>query len=135
MLHVEPKDIPTNVAHAYLLGGVAPRPIALVSTLSKEGIRNLSPFSFFNAFGANPPTVAFSPARRNRDGSFKHTYRNLAATKECVIQAVTYSMLHQINLASAEWAEGVDEFTKSGLTPVASDLVKPPRVDESPYQM
>lgn len=135
MLHVEPGDLPIPQVHAYLLGGVAPRPIALVSTLTSDGQRNLSPFSFFNAFGANPPTVAFSPARRGRDASLKDTYRNLVETKECTIQAVTYAILHQVNLASAEWPSDVDEFEKSGLTPIPSDIVKPPRVRESPFQM
>jgi flavin reductase (DIM6/NTAB) family NADH-FMN oxidoreductase RutF len=92
MIHVEPKDIPNTLSHSYLLGGVGPRPIALVSTLSTSGVRNLSPFSYFNGFGVNPVTVAFSPARRNRDGTFKHTYYNLTESKECVIQCVTYGV-------------------------------------------
>lgn len=135
MLQIDPKNTPIPTVHQYLLGGVAPRPIALVSTISADGIRNLTPFSFFNAFGANPPTVAFSPARRGRDGTFKDTYNNLMATKECTVQAVTHAMLHQINLASAEFPPNVDEFTKSGLTPVPSVAVKPARVKESPFQL
>ena len=135
MKHIEPKDLPTKEVHQLLLGGVAPRPIALVSTISKDGAVNLSPFSFFNAFGANPPTVAFSPSTRGRDGTRKDTYYNLKATGECVIQAVTHAMVEQISLASAEYPSEVDEFIKSGLTPVPSDLVKPPRVEESPFQM
>ena len=135
MLHIDPKNTPVPTVHQYLLGGVAPRPIALVSTLSADGIRNLTPFSFFNAFGANPPTIAFSPARRGRDGTFKDTYNNLLATKECTVQAVTHAILHQVNLASAEFPSNVDEFVKSGLTPIASTIVKPPRVKESPFQM
>lgn len=135
MRHVVPGEVSINEVQALLLGGVGPRPIALVSTVSPEGIRNLSPFSFFNAFGANPPTVAFSPSRRIRDGSTKDTYRNLIATKECVIQAVTYAMVQQVNLASSEYPSDVDEFIKSGLTPLPSDLVRPPRVAESPFQM
>lgn len=135
MIHVEPKDLSVRQAHWYLLGGVAPRPIALVSTLSADGIPNLSPFSFFNAFGANPPTVAFSPSRRGRDGSTKDTYQNLVETQECVIQAVTHAIVEQVNLASTEYASDTDEFVKSGLTPVKSDLVKPYRVKESPFQM
>ncbi len=131
----EPKELSTPEVHRYLLGGVAPRPIALVSTVSEDGAVNLSPFSFFNAFGANPPTVAFSPARRGKTAELKDTYNNLAATKECVIQVVTYGIAHQVNLASAEFEPGVDEFDKSGLTPQPSDLVKPPRVRESPFQM
>lgn len=135
MLHYEPKDLPVKEFHQLLLGGVAPRPIALVSTISEEGQNNLSPFSFFNAFGANPPMIAFSPARKGRDGSLKDTYHNLLATKQCAVQAVTYSMVEQISLASTEYPPDVDEFIKSGLTPIDSDLIKPKRVKESPFQM
>jgi flavin reductase (DIM6/NTAB) family NADH-FMN oxidoreductase RutF len=135
MLHYEPKDLKVPEVHKLLLGGVAPRPIALVSTISADGVNNLSPFSFFNAFGANPPIVAFSPSRRGRDASLKDTYNNLLATKECVIQSVTHSMIEQVNLASTEFPPEYDEFIKSGLTPVDSDLVKPKRVNESPFQM
>jgi flavin reductase (DIM6/NTAB) family NADH-FMN oxidoreductase RutF len=135
MLHYEPKDLSVPEVHRLLLGGVAPRPIALVSTISIDGINNLSPFSFFNAFGANPPIVAFSPSRRGRDATLKDTYNNLVATKECVIQAVTHSMVEQVSLASAEFPPEYDEFIKSGLTPIDSDLVKPKRVKESPFQM
>lgn len=135
MLHYEIKDLTVPKLHQLLLGGIAPRPIALVSTISKDGENNLSPFSFFNAFGANPPMIAFSPARRGRDASLKDTYNNLISTKECVVQAVTYSMVEQISLASTEYPAGVDEFVKSGLTPIESDIVKPKRVKESPFQM
>ncbi len=135
MRQIEPKDVEVREVFSYLLGGVAPRPIALVSTLSSEGVPNLSPFSFFNAFGSNPPTVAFAPSRRGRDGSNKDTYHNLIATKECVVQMVSYDMVQQVSLASTEYAPDVDEFIKSGLTAVASDIVKPPRVAESPFQM
>lgn len=135
MISVEPKDLEISQTQAYLLGGVAPRPIALVSTCSDDGIANLAPFSFFNAFGANPPTVAFSAARRVRDNSAKDTFSNLVANKECVIQAVTHAMVQQVSLASSDFGSTVDEFAKSGLTAVASDLVKPFRVAESPFQM
>lgn len=135
MLHYEIKDLTVPELHKLLLGGIAPRPIALVSTLSKDGESNLSPFSFFNAFGVNPPMIAFSPARRGRDSSLKDTYKNLVSTKECVVQAVTYSMVEQISLASTEYPSGIDEFVKSGLTPIESDIVKPKRVKESPFQM
>jgi len=135
MLHYEPKDLTVPEVHRLLLGGVAPRPIALVSTISKDGINNLSPFSFFNAFGANPPIVAFSPSRRGRDATLKDTYNNLVTTKECIIQAVTHSMVEQVSLASAEFPPDYDEFIKSGLTPINSDIVKPKRVKESPFQM
>ncbi|MDF1545396.1 MAG: flavin reductase family protein [bacterium] len=121
--------------HHLLLGGVAPRPIALVSTISADGVRNLSPFSFFNAFGANPPVVAFSASRRGRDGSLKDTFNNLIATNECVIHAVTYDIAQQTSLASTEYGPEVDEFTKSGLTPIPADLVKPSRMEESPFAM
>ncbi len=90
MLHFTPNELPVPKVHQFLIGGVAPRPIALVSTLSKEGIPNLSPFSFFNVFGANPPIVAFSPSRRGSDSSLKDTYHNIVETKECVIQTVTF---------------------------------------------
>ena len=135
MLHYEPKDLSVREVHRLLLGGVAPRPIALVSTISKDGINNLSPFSFFNAFGANPPIVAFSPSRRGRDATLKDTFNNLIDTQECVIQSVTHSLVEQVNLASAEFSSDTDEFIKSGLTPIKSDIVKPKRVKESPFQM
>jgi len=135
MLHYEPKDLTVPEVHRFLLGGVAPRPIALASTISADGINNLSPFSFFNAFGANPPIVAFSPSRRGTNATLKDTYNNLIATKECVINVVTHSMVEQVSLASAEFPPDVDEFIKSGLTPIDSDLVKPKRVKESPFQM
>jgi flavin reductase (DIM6/NTAB) family NADH-FMN oxidoreductase RutF len=132
ILSTELTPVETN---ALLCGGVAPRPIALASTISADGVRNLSPFSFFNAFGSNPPTVAFAPNRRARDGTVKHTYLNAVATGEFVIAAVSHAMLHQINVASAEWPDGVDEFPKCGLTPVRARFVKPDLVEESPFQM
>lgn len=135
MKSFDPKEISIPETHKLLLGGVAPRPIALVSTISKDGKNNLSPFSFFNAFGANPPVVAFSPSRRGRDGSLKDTFNNLQETKECVIQTVTFDMAEQISLASTEYNSDVDEFVKSGLTPINSEIVKPKRVKESPFQM
>jgi flavin reductase (DIM6/NTAB) family NADH-FMN oxidoreductase RutF len=130
-----PSDLSPIETNALLCGGVAPRPIALASTISAEGIRNLSPFSFFNAFGSNPPTVAFAPNRRGRDGTVKHTYLNAVATGEFVIAAVSHAMLHPMNVASAEWPDGVDEFPKSGLTPLPAQFVQPALVTESPFQM
>lgn len=130
-----PKQLTVPEVQRLLQGGIAPRPIALVSTISKNGENNLSPFSFYNVFGANPPVIAFSPSRRGRDASLKDTYLNLMETKECVIQAVTYDMVEQVSLASTEYERGIDEFIKSGLTPIDSDLVKPKRVKESPFQM
>jgi flavin reductase (DIM6/NTAB) family NADH-FMN oxidoreductase RutF len=135
MIHFEPKDLPVPNVHQYLIGGIGPRPIALVSTLSEDGIPNLTPFSFFNAFGANPPIIAFSPSRRGRTASLKNSYINLMKTRECVVQVVTYSIVEQVNIASAEYPFEVNEFGKSGLTPINSDLVKPFRVKESPFQM
>lgn len=135
MIEFNPRDLPIVQVNQYLLGGVAPRPIALVSTISPAGVVNLSPFSFFNAFGANPPTVAFSASRRVRDNTVKDTYNNIMATGECVIQAVTHAMVQQVSLASTEYSTGTDEFVKSGMTPIPSDIVKPPRVKESPFQM
>ena len=130
-----PGELSPIETNALLCGGVAPRPIALASTLSAVGVRNLSPFSFFNAFGSNPPTVAFAPNRRGRDGTVKHTYLNAVATREFVIAAVSHAMLHPMNVASAEWPDGVDEFPKCGLTPVPATIVKPALVEESPFQM
>jgi flavin reductase (DIM6/NTAB) family NADH-FMN oxidoreductase RutF len=135
MITFNPKKLTGPEVHRLLLGGVGPRPIALVSTVSEEGSNNLSPFSFFNAFGSNPPVVAFSPARRGRDGTLKDTYLNLKATRECVINAVTYSMVEQVSLASTEYPSEIDEFKKSGLTPKDSEMVKAARVKESPFQM
>lgn len=135
MISVEPQNLTHNQIWKYLLGGVAPRPIAFVSTISEDEVNNLSPFSFFNAFGSNPPIVAFSPSRRGKDNTVKDTYNNLIAVKECVIHSVTYQMLHQMNLSSCEYSPEVDEFTKAGFTPIDSDIVRPKRVKESPFQM
>lgn len=135
MLHFEPKELTVPKLHQILLGGVAPRPIALVSTISEDGVNNLTPFSFFNVFGSNPPMLAFSPSRRGRDSSLKDTYNNLMKNHQCVVQAVTYSMVEQVSLASTEYPPEVDEFEKAGLTPIDSDLVKPKRVKESPFQL
>ncbi|HRH67063.1 MAG TPA: flavin reductase family protein [Bacteroidia bacterium] len=135
MFTVDPKDFKTSVFHSYMLAAIAPRPIAFASTVDKNGIPNLSPFSFFNAFGSNPPTVVFSPARRVRDNTIKHTLENIYETMEVVINVVSYSMVQQMSLSSTEYPKGVNEFVKSGFTPVPSELVKPFRVKESPVQM
>ncbi len=132
---IVPGQIPTGKLHAYLLGGVAPRPIALVSTMDRDGRVNLSPFSFFNVFGSNPPIAIVSPARRVRDNTTKHTLENAMATGELVINAVNFSMVQQTSLSSVEYSAGVDEFTKAGFTAFASEMVKPPRVQESPFQL
>jgi flavin reductase (DIM6/NTAB) family NADH-FMN oxidoreductase RutF len=135
MYSFDPKELDLKHRHQLLIGGVAPRPIALVSTQSTEGVDNLAPFSFFNAFGSNPPVIAFSAARRGRNGTTKDTYNNLMEIHECVVHIVSYSIVEQMNVASAEYPTGVDEFAKSGFTKIKSDVVKPFRVKESPFQM
>lgn len=132
MKSIDPKDIPTGELFGLLTGAVTPRPIAFASTVDAEGNVNLSPFSFFNVFGANPPTFVFSPSRRVRDSTTKHTLDNILEVPEVVINIVNYAMVQQTSLASTEYDKGVNEFIKAGFTPVASDLVKPPRVAESP---
>lgn len=117
---------------AYLQGAVAPRPIALASTIDANGNVNLSPFSFFNLFSSNPPILIFSPARRGRDNTTKHTYQNALSVKECVINIVNYDIVQQASLSSVEYPEGVDEFVKAGFTALPSESVAPPRVAESP---
>ena len=134
MITIDPKSIATAQLQGYLQGSVGPRPIAFASTMDEKGNPNLSPFSFFNVFSANPPILVFSPARRVRDNSIKHTLINAEATGEVVINVVNYDMVQQTSLASTEYAEGVDEFLKSGFTPIASEVVKPFRVKESPVQ-
>lgn len=117
--------------HAYLLGAVVPRPIALASTIDMAGHVNLSPFSFFNCFGVNPPILVFSPSRRGRDNTTKHTYENVKEVPEVVINMVSYDIVEQVSLASCEFPKGVNEFVKSGLTEMKSEVVRPPRVAES----
>lgn len=124
--------ISQNELHKLITGGIAPRPIAFASTVDEEGNPNLSPFSFFNAFGVNPSTIIFSPARRNRNNTTKDTFENLRLVPEVCINAVTYSMVEQVSLASAEFAKGVNEFDKAGFTMVKSDKIRPYRVMESP---
>lgn len=135
MLTVNPKEIPTSQLHGYLLGSVTPRPIAFASTIDKDGNVNLSPFSFFNCFGYNPPLLIFSPARRGRDNTTKHTYENVLEIQEVVINIVSYSMVQQMSLASTEYPKGINEFEKAGFTEAASTLIKPPRVAEAPISM
>jgi len=134
MLSIDPKDISTGKLHGYLLGAIAPRPIAFASTIDEEGNPNLSPFSFFNVFSANPPILIFSPARRVRGNTTKHTLENAMNTKEVVINVVNYEIVQQMSLSSTEYPKGVNEFEKAGLTMLASDKVKPFRVAESPVQ-
>lgn len=114
---------------------VAPRPICFASTVDKEGNVNLSPFSYFNLFSVNPPTCVFSPSRRVRDNTTKHTLENICEIPECVINIVNYDMVQQASLASVEYPKGINEFIKAGFTMLPSDLVKPPRVAESPVQL
>lgn len=134
-MRFDPKDLPVPKVHALLLGAVTPRPIAFASTVDKDGNVNLSPFSFFNCFGSNPPLLIFSPARRGRDNTVKNTYENVQDVGEVVINVVSYDMVQQTNLASAEFPKGVNEFVKAGFTEVPSLKVKPPRVKESPVSM
>lgn len=134
MLSILPQDISTAQLQGYLQGAVSPRPIAFASTMDKNGNANLSPFSFFNVFSANPPILIFSPARRIRDNTTKHTLENAQETKEVVINVVNYDIVQQMSLSSTEYLKGINEFTKSGLTPIPSDIVKPFRVAESPVQ-
>lgn len=133
-MQFKPSDLKTSQFHQYLLGAIAPRPICFASTMDENGIPNLSPFSFFNVFGSKPPILIFSPARRVRDNTIKHTLENVIATKEVVINIVNYAIVHQMSLSSCEYPKGVSEFEKSGLTPIASELVKPFRVKEAPVQ-
>ena len=135
MISIDAKSLTAMQIQGYLQGAVAPRPIAFASTIDANGVSNLSPFSFFNVFSSNPPIVVFSPARRVRDNSVKHTLINCEQTKEVVINIVNYAIVQQMSLSSTEYGNGIDEFVKSGLTPIASDVVKPFRVKESPVQL
>ncbi len=134
MISISPKDISTGQLHGYLLAAVSPRPICFASTVDNEGNVNLSPFSFFNVFSAKPPIMVFSPARRVRGNTTKHTLENVLQTNEVVINIVNYEMVQQTSLASTEYEKGVNEFIKAGFTEIASDLIKPPRVAEAPVQ-
>jgi flavin reductase (DIM6/NTAB) family NADH-FMN oxidoreductase RutF len=132
---IVPGEIKTALLHQYLLGAISPRPICFASTTARNGRPNLSPFSFFNVFGSNPPTLVFSPSRRVRDNTVKHTLENIRETGEVVINVVNYAMVQQMSLSSCEYPKGVDEFEKAGFTKLASELVKPWRVAESPVQL
>ncbi len=134
MMSITPQEVSTAKLHGYLLSAVSPRPIAFASTVDEGGNVNLSPFSFFNVFSANPPILVFSPARRVRDNTTKHTLENVLKTKEVVISIVNHAMVQQMSLSSTEYPDGVNEFVKAGFTEVTSDMVKPPRVGESPVQ-
>ncbi len=134
MVSIFPKDVSPLKLQGFLQSAVGPRPIAFASTLDKNGNPNLSPFSFFNVFSSNPPVLIFSPARRVRDNTIKHTLINCEATREVVINVVNYEIVQQMSLSSTEYADGVNEFLKSGLTMLPSEFVKPFRVAESPVQ-
>jgi flavin reductase (DIM6/NTAB) family NADH-FMN oxidoreductase RutF len=135
MIKIDPQTTPVPDFYQFLIGAVAPRPIAFVSTLDDEGNANLAPFSFFNVFSSNPPIVVFSAAKRVQDGSVKDTLSNIEDTMECVINVVSHNIVRQMTLTSVNYPKGISEFVKSGLTPIASDLIKPFRVKESPVQL
>ena len=134
MLVIDPGSTPLRDFHQFMVGAIAPRPIAFVSTIDEQGLPNLAPYSFFNAFSSNPPVLIFSSNRRVKDNTTKDTLSNVLATKEVVINVVNYSIARQMAIASGRYPKGVSEFAKAGLTPIASDLVKPFRVKESPVQ-
>jgi len=134
MISILPNAVPTRILHGYLLGTIGPRPIAFASTVDKEGRPNLAPFSFFNVFSAKPPILIFSPARRVRDNTTKHTLENVMEVNEVVINIVDHAMVHQMSLTSTEYVKGENEFIKGGFTMAKSDLVRPFRVAESPVQ-
>ncbi|MDZ4838580.1 MAG: flavin reductase family protein [Bacteroidota bacterium] len=133
-LQIEPASVTTAQFHEYLLGTIAPRPIAWASTIDLDGKPNLAPFSFFNVFGSNPATLIFSPSRRVRDNTTKHTLQNAEQTGEVVINIVSYAQLGNMVLSSGEFPNGVNEFTESGLEMLDSVMVKPKRVADSPAQ-
>ena len=134
MISIDPKDISSAKLQGYLQSAVGPRPIAFASTIDKNGVPNLSPFSFFNIFSANPPILIFSPARRVRDNTIKHTLINAEATREVVINVVNFDIVQQTSLSSSEYPDGVNEFVKAGFTAIPSETVKPYRVVQSPVQ-
>lgn len=135
MLSIHLKDLSVTDVQHYLQHTIAPRPICFASTIDKNGIVNLSPFSFFNLFSTNPPIVVFSPSRRVRNNTIKHTLENIMEVPEVVINIVTYDMVQQVSLSSCEYPKDTDEFIKSGFTKLPSQLVQPPRVKESPVQL
>lgn len=134
MKTIDPSELGARAFYKHMTASVAPRPIAFASTMDAQGVVNLSPFSFFNYMGINPPLLVFAPNRRSRDNADKHTALNIREVPEVVINLVDYAMVEQVSLASAEFERGVNEFTKAGFTPVPSERVRPPRVKESPAQ-
>jgi flavin reductase (DIM6/NTAB) family NADH-FMN oxidoreductase RutF len=135
LITINPSEVTVPQVHQYLLGAVGPRPICFASTIDAQGNSNLAPFSFFNVFSAKPPILVFAPNNSGRDGTPKHTWLNVHEVPEVVVNVVNYGMVQQMNVAAAPWDKGVSEFEKAGFTPLASDLVKPFRVAESPVQM
>ncbi len=134
MISIDPKSLPVPQLHQYLLGSVGPRPICFAATVDENGTNNLSPFSFFNVFSANPPIMIFSPARSGRTNETKDTYNNVKKIPEVVINIVNYDIVQQMSLSSSPYAPGVDEFVKAGFTPLDSETIRPKRVAESPVQ-
>lgn len=132
MVTIDPKSITVQKLQGYLQGTVSPRPIAFVSSMDSNGLVNLSPFSFFNMFSTNPPILVFSPSRRVRDNSTKHTLQNVLEVPEVVINIVSYDMVEKTSLASCDFPKGTSEFVKAGFTELTSVKVRPPRVAESP---
>jgi flavin reductase (DIM6/NTAB) family NADH-FMN oxidoreductase RutF len=132
VLTIDPREVSVQVFQRYLQEAIVPRPIAFASTIDRNGNVNLSPFSFFNIFSSNPPVLVFSPSRRGRDNLVKHTLENIREIPEVVINIVSYAIVQQASLSSTEYPKGINEFNKSGLTPVPSAKVRPPRVLESP---
>ena len=135
MLSIDLSEIGVPKAHHYLLSAVGPRPICFASTIDEKGRPNLAPFSFFNVFSSNPPIAVFSPSRSGRTGQHKDTFNNVQKVKQVVINLVNYKMVEQMSLASSPYSPETDEFVKSGLTPLKSELIKPFRVKEAPVQM
>jgi flavin reductase (DIM6/NTAB) family NADH-FMN oxidoreductase RutF len=128
---INPPEHDYRNIYKLMIGAIVPRPIAFVSTLSREGILNLAPFSFFTGVSANPPVICFSPMIRGSDGNRKDTLNNIETTREFVVNIVSEDFAVQMNICSTEFPPEVDEFQQSGLTPISSDLVKAPRVKES----
>jgi len=135
MLTLNLKDLSPALAHDYLQHAIAPRPIAFASTIDASGEVNLSPFSFFNIFSIHPPIVIFSPSRRLRNKTTKHTLQNVEEVPEVVINIVDYDMVQQISLASCEYPKGTNEFIKAGFTEEPATMVKPPMVKESKIKL
>lgn len=134
MRSIDPKDLEIKDLHQYIVGAIAPRPIAFASTIDEQGVANIAPYSFFNAFSSNPPVFVFSSNRSVQTGKTKDTLHNAMATKEVVINVVDYKIVHQMALASISYPANIDEFVKAGLTPLASETVAPFRIAESPIQ-